>query len=121
MATIDATGAGGVLKAPSGLSPSTYTQTYSTAARTVPNATVAAPTAAVLTATNIASKTAAATLTQSSATNPSDTEFDQLAKDLGTLINSQRTEIVALTADVLALKKVVTALVDDLQAHGLVL
>jgi hypothetical protein len=98
----------------------TYTETYSTAARTIPAATVAAPTAAVLTATNIAAKTPAALLTQSTGTAPTESDFNQLAMDLGTLVNSQRTQIVALTADVLALKKLIVALVQDLKAVGLI-
>ena len=54
------------------------TQTYATAAAVNPNITTTSPSATlVLTATNIASKTASLTLGQSSATNPTDAEFDQ--------------------------------------------
>lgn len=74
-------------------SPSAYTQTYSTAARTVPNATV----------TTVA--TDAAALTSYGFT-------EAQANAIPVAIN-------ALAADVLALKKVVTALIDDLQAAGL--
>lgn len=81
--------------APSG-DRSTYTQTYSTALRTVPNATVAA----------------AAT---TSATNSSPYGFAQAQAD------AIPTNINALAVDVLALKKVITGLIDDLQAAGIVL
>lgn len=36
-----------------------------------------------------------------------------------TLLESLKTQHTALTADVLALKKVITAIIDDLQGHGL--
>jgi len=62
-----------------------YTQTYSTASKTVPNAT--APGAG-----------------------------GGSGADATTFIGAQ---CDALTADVLALKKVITALIDDLQAFGL--
>lgn len=63
----------------------TYTQTYSTAATTVPNATYAA------TAAN------------------DDEDTTELIAD-----------VAALAADVLALKKVITQLIDDLQTVGIV-
>lgn len=65
-------------------SPTTYTQTYSTAASTVPAATV----------TSVAADADTATIA---------------------------TAINALAADVLALKKVITRIIDDLQAAGLAL
>lgn len=90
---------------------SAYTQTYSTAAKTVP----AAVDDLVLTATNIAAATASGTLTDAVNTNAGTvaTSLDQAQKDLGAKIN-------AINADVLALKKVVTAIIDDLQTLGLV-
>jgi outer membrane murein-binding lipoprotein Lpp len=74
---------------------SVYTQTYSTADRTVANATVSA-------------------LGDLVATNGgwganSEVNFDKIA-----------TAVDALAADVLQLKKVVSALVDDLQEAGVV-
>lgn len=71
-----------------------YTQTYTTAARTVPDATVAA---VVTTGAGLASY-----------------GFTQAQADaIPVAIN-------ALAADVLALKKVLTALIDDLQALNVV-
>lgn len=71
-----------------------YTQTYSTAARTVPNATAVA-------------------VVTTAATNSSPYGFAQAQADaIPVAIN-------ALEADVLALKKVITALIDDLQAVGI--
>ena len=86
-----------------------YTQTYSTADTTVP----AAVAPLVLTATNIAAKTASTTLTDAVNTNAGTvaTSLDQAQKDLGTQINT-------LAADVLALKKVINSLIDDLQVAG---
>jgi hypothetical protein len=73
-----------------------YTQTYSTAARTVPNATV--------------SSVATTAATQ---TTPYGYAGAAQADAIPVAIN-------ALAADVLALKKVITALIDDLQAAGIV-
>lgn len=73
-----------------------YTQTYSTAARSVPNATVAA-----------VATTAA-------------TQTDPYGFAGATQADAIPVAINALTADVLALRKVVTALIDDLQAQGIV-
>lgn len=90
----------------------TYTQTYSTAAATVP----AVPaTTLTLTATNIAAKTPSVTLTDAVNTNAGTvaTSLDQAQKDLGTAIN-------LLAADVLALKKVVNQLINDLKLDGTV-
>jgi hypothetical protein len=82
-----------------GITPSTrasaYTQTYSTASKTVPNATVAA-----------------VSTTGSSQVTPYGYTTSAQADAIPTAIN-------ALAADVLALKKVITALIDDLQAYGL--
>jgi hypothetical protein len=69
----------GNLRVEAALAPNTYTQTYSTAARTVP-AEVAAITGGE---------------------SPTEAEHN------------------ALVADVLALKKLINALIDDLQAYGL--
>jgi hypothetical protein len=76
-------------------SPSTYTQTYSTALRTVANATASAPPAGGVGATAGAYDTAA--------------HRDEMI-----------TSLTANIADVLALKKVVNGLIDDLQSIGLI-
>jgi len=92
-------------------SPTAITQTYATADTTQP-----APTAAalVLTATAIAAKTASLTLTESDVASLAAMKVtnDQLAKDVGTAVNKN-------TDDVLALNKVVVTLIDTLQAAGL--
>ena len=76
--------------------PSTaYTQTYSTAARTVPDATVAA-------------------VATTAATNSSPYGYAGSAQ-----ADAIPVAINALAADVLALKKVITAIIDDLQTMGL--
>jgi multisubunit Na+/H+ antiporter MnhC subunit len=90
---------------------SAYTQTYATADKTHADPTSAA---LVLTATNIAAKTASATLTDAVNTNAGTvaTSLDQAQKDLGTMIN-------ALRVDVLDLKQLVNSVIDDLQAYGI--
>lgn len=111
----------------------TYTQTNSTAARTVANATSAAvtPTSAalVLTATAIAAKTASLTLTDSDVASLAAMKVtnDQLAKDLGTMVNKLTTDLAAvvadntlLRADVATLRGLVNSLIDDGQALGFV-
>jgi len=75
--------------------PTTYTQTYATAAATVPNATVAA-----------------VATTAATSTSPFGFASDAQMDAVPVAIN-------ALAADVLALKKVVTQIIDDLQAAGL--
>lgn len=115
-----------------GLPGTVITQTYSTASATVANATYAAPSQTantlVLTGTNIAAKTASLTLTDAVDTNAGTvaTSLDQAQKDLGTAINTLNvnlaaavTQLAALAADVLQLKKNVTQIVDDLQAYGI--
>ena len=110
----------------------TFTQTYSTADPTIPNATYTAPTATgntiILTGTNIAAKTPSLTLTDAVATNAGTvaTSLDQAQKDLGTAINtlntnlaSTNTQLAALAADVLLLKKAINSIVDSLQANAL--
>lgn len=91
-------------------SPVAFTQTYSTAAAVVP----AAPTNLTLTATAIAAKTASTTLTDSGTADAAAVadSLNQAQKDLGTQINT-------LAADVLALKKLVTQIIDILQAASL--
>lgn len=89
-----------------------YTQTYSTAAAVVP----AVPaTTLTLTATSIASKTPSVTLSDSDTANAAAVaaSLDQAQKDLGTAIN-------LLAADVLAIKKVVNQLINDLRLDGTV-
>jgi hypothetical protein len=75
--------------------PTAYTQTYATAAKTVPNATASNPPAGGTGATEGAYDTAA--------------HRDEMITSLTNNI-----------ADVLALKQVVNALIDDLQALGIV-
>lgn len=75
---------------------STYTQTYSTAAKTVPAATFVAP-------------------VTTSATNSSPYGYATAAQ-----ADAIVTGAIANAADILALKKVVNSLIDDLQALGLV-
>lgn len=84
------------------------TQTYATAAVTVP-ADISAT--LVLTGTNIAAKTASLTLTDAVNTNAGTvaTSLDQAQKDIGTAMN-------IISADLLAIKKVVNTLIDALQA-----
>lgn len=91
----------------------TYTQTYSTAAATVPAAISAT---LVLTATNIANKTASLTLTESDVASLAAMKVtnDQMAKDIGTAMN-------LISADLLAVKKLVNQIIDDLQLQGLAL
>ena len=71
-----------------------YTQTYSTAAKTVENATVAA-------------------IVTTAATNSSPFGYVGAAQ-----ADAIPVGINALAADVLSLKKVLTAVIDDLQAYG---
>jgi hypothetical protein len=93
----------------------TYTQTYSTAASTVPAATYAAPTVTGVATTNV-------TKTNSSPYGFSSSDADAVVTFLGAApaaILSLNTQLVALAADVLALKKVITNIIDDMQALGL--
>lgn len=100
----------------------TFTQTYSTSDATIAAVTTTSPsTTLVLTATNIASKTASLTLGQSAATNPTDAQFDQAMKDIGTAFNTLRVEVAAAVADILAMKKNDNKIIDALQALGIVL
>lgn len=89
---------------------SAWTQTYTTAAKTVPDA----PANLTLTATAIAAKTASTTLSDSGTADAAAVadSLNQAQKDLGTQINT-------IAADVLALKKNVTAIIDDLQSLGM--
>lgn len=109
----------------------TFVQTYSTADVTVPNATYAAPTQTantlVLTATAIAAKTASLTLIDLDNTNAASVADtgNQNFKDVGTAINtanvslaSTNTQLAALAADVLILKKLINSLIDIDQANG---
>lgn len=85
--------------------PSAYTQTYTTAAKTVPAATAA-------TLTDSTGGTADTTLAAVEATYTQATVRNNFA-DLAAMVNK-------LTADDLAIKKVINSLVDDLQALGLI-
>ena len=94
---------------PSAPASNAIVQTYSTAA----NEVTAAPAALVLTATNIAAKTASSTLTDAVNTNAGTvaTSLDQAQADLGAKINALRTTVIALEG-------VVNTIVDALQANG---
>ena len=90
----------------------TYTQTYTTAATTVPNATYAAPTVTVGTAIGAFTDP------------PSAAEMALLR----TFVNALKTDnaaalvsLAALAVDVLELKKLINKLIDDAQAEGLAL
>ena len=85
------------------LSGNTYTQTFSTAVRTVPNATVAA---------------VAGSVAVGAGTAGWDSDANRLV--VTTTISEMKTSINALITDVLELKKVITALIDDLQTSGIV-
>lgn len=74
----------------------TYTQTYSTASRTVPNATWTSMGDLVATNNGWGAN--------------SEANFDKIT-----------TSVDQLGADILALKKVVTAIIDDLQTAGILL
>ncbi len=91
------------------------TQTYLTTAAVVPNATYAAPTV-----TGVATTTV--TKTNSSPYGFSSGDADAVVTFLGAApaaILSLNTQLVALAADVLALKKIINQIVDDLQAYGI--
>ncbi len=97
------------------LAATAITQTYSTAAATVPNATYAAPTV-----TGVATTTV--TKTNSSPYGFSSGDADAVVTFLGAApaaILSLNTQLVALAADVLALKKIINQIVDDLQVAGI--
>lgn len=83
-----------------------YTQTYSTAARTVPAAVTD-----LTQATNISAATASSKLADGTNT--------VTAANYRTNLKSLNVQIKAINADVLALKKVVTALIDDFQTAGM--
>lgn len=94
----------------------TYTQTYSTTASTVPNATYAAPSV-----TSVAAVTTASTQT-----TPFGYSTQAQADAIVTLANANKTDlaatntaVAALAVDVIAIKKVVGKLIDDLQALDL--
>lgn len=76
--------------------PSAYTQTYSTANRTVPNATAVAPAA-------------------TAATNVTPYGFGTAAQ-----ADAIKNGVINAITDIDSLRKVVTALIDDLQAAGLI-
>lgn len=103
-----------IQKASGGTSASgvTFTQTYATASATHSDFTSGV---VVLTATDIAAKTASLTLTDNDETSAATVKStaDQLAKDLGTNMN-------ALRADLLNLKQVVNKVIDALQASNIV-
>ncbi len=98
------------------------TQGYATAARANPAITTTSPsTTLVLTATAIAAKTASLTLIDidpTSLVTIADTMSQDL-KDIGAAYNTLRVELAAAVADLLAVKKLLNALVDDAQGYGL--
>lgn len=88
-----------------------YTLTYSTAARTVPNATYAAPTVTAV-------ATAATAATSTSPFGYAQAQADAIRAGVNaTIIDvaATNTKLAALAADVLALKKLIVALVSDLE------
>ncbi len=92
----------------------TYTQTYSTVDSTVAAATYAAPTV-----TGVATTTV--TKTNSSPYGFSSGDADAVVTFLGAApaaILSLNTQLVALAADVLQIKKVLGRVIDDLQSLG---
>lgn len=112
------TGNFGVLKVAGltqlGAAKTTYTQTYTTTASTVPDATYA-----VYTVTTVATSVAK---TNSSPYGFSTGDADKVVTALGAIptdLAGMQVEIAALAADVLALKKVITQMIDDLQLQGL--
>lgn len=102
---------------PQDASPSTYTQTYATPARDVPAATVAA-----VTATVAAEAPAGGTGADEGCWDTAGHRNTAITtiNEIKALLESIKTQQAALAADVLALKKVETALVDDLQGWGIV-
>lgn len=113
---------------------SAYTQTYSTAVKTVPNATYAAPSVTAAAHTypgsgNLFDAVAADLLINvrddTTANAVADVVINEksLADNLNQAIvdtAATNTQLAALAADVLELKKVITAVIDDLQAYGFV-
>ena len=94
-----------------GLAPVTFTQTYSTTATTVPAATTNA----------IADNSAGTASTTAIVALADGTTY---ATDVAAIRNNFATlaaETTALKADVLALKKLISQLIDILQANGLAL
>lgn len=83
-----------------------YTQTYSTAARTVPAAVSDLSAATSISATTSSSKLDAVTATIDNAI-------------VNKNMHSIQTQLASQNADTLALKKAINALIDDLQAGGL--
>lgn len=75
--------------------------------------------AALTFGTNITAATANGALADSSATNPTEGEFNELAKELGTKINALIADNVALRAAVREAAAKVNDVVAVLEAHGL--
>ncbi len=92
---------------PSFVTQAAYTQTYATAARTVPAATTHVITDS---STGAASTTTIAAIT--SAGNAGSADITPTKNAIATLA----AELALANADILALKKVVNAIIDDLQA-----
>lgn len=90
-----------------------YTQTYATAARTVPNATYSAVTIGTV-ATSVAK-------TNSSPYGFSSGDADKVVTFCGAVptdLTALNVALAALAADVILIKQVVGALIDDLQGYG---
>lgn len=114
-------------------SPVEFTQTYSTAATTVPAATYAAPTVTAGAHTfpgsgNLFDAVAADLLINLRVDSTANLGADVATNVKGLAVNvnqaivdtaSTNTQVAALAADVLALKKVITSLIDLLQAARL--
>lgn len=105
-----------ILAALGSVTPTTYTQTYTTVAATVPNATYAAPSV-----TSVAVATTATTQTTpyGFAAQAQGDALVACANANKVDIAATNTQLAALAADVLALKKVIGQLIDDLQSYGL--
>lgn len=93
-----------------------YTQTYSTAARTVPNATYVAVTETVAAVAPAGGTGATAGGWDTSGHR--DTAITTI-NECKALAEALKTQQAALAADVLAIRKVLTAIIDDGQAAGL--
>jgi hypothetical protein len=101
--------------------PSAYTQTYATAAKTVALATVVAQTAVTDNGGGAAADGTIAAITNAANAGSADVApVADAIKELSAKINLLVTAVNALTADSLADRKAVNALIDDLQALGLV-
>lgn len=93
-------------------SPVAFTQTYSTTAATVPNATYAAP---AVTAASVATADGSDAATTQALANALKVAVNAVIADNV----AQNTALAALAADVLVLKKLINSLIDGQQAAGI--